>query len=355
MKPLIQKRIRPLFRSSLGIFLTVAMCAVAARAADADLVTVSAVGDLMLGTDYPEKRLPPNDGAAIFEQAKSYISAGDIRFGNLEGTLYDGPPGQGAKAPGPNRYLFRSPTRYVNLLADAGFNVVSLANNHVRDLGREGLLSTKRTLESAGIQYSSKDGEVAEFNVRGIRVAVIATDYYDGSRSLIRPLKTFEEIEELSRRVDIVIVSAHVGAEGRGAELLTFQNEIFLGENRGNPVEFAREAVRRGADLILMHGPHVPRAMEIYQERLIVYSLGNFATMSGISIKGANGYAPLVRAQLDREGRLVKGHLASFRQNRPDQVTFDRADQAGSMMRSLSTKQFRSTSPRFFPEGFFSP
>lgn len=323
--------------------------------ADGDLIGISAVGDIMMGTDFPERRLPPRDGERIFEQVKGYIHEGDVRFGNLEGTLYDGPPGTGAKRPGPNRYLFRSPTRYVNLLAGAGFNVVSLANNHIRDLGREGVDSTKRTLEAARIQYSSKDGEVAEFNVRGTRIALIATDYYDGRRSLTRPESTYKEIEALKKRYDIVIVSCHVGAEGRGAETLTFQTEIYLGENRGNPVAFAREAVARGADLVIMHGPHVPRAMEVHRERLIVYSLGNFATMSGISIAGANGYAPVLRAQLARDGRFVKGHLASFIQERPDVIRFDRDDRAGRMIRELSARQFPTTAPQFFDKGFFAP
>ncbi|MBX3019220.1 MAG: CapA family protein [Bdellovibrionaceae bacterium] len=346
---------KTIWRWTLLLSTSLTLAGYAHAQTDAELVSISAVGDIMMGTDFPEQRLPPNDGARIFQAAKEYISAADVRFGNLEGTLYDGPPGTGAKRPGPNRYLFRSPTRYVNLLRDAGFNVVSLANNHIRDLGREGVQSTKRTLDDARIQYSSKDGEVAEFNIKGTRIALIATDYYDGRRSLIRPESTFKEIEELKKKFDIVIVSCHVGAEGQGAETLTFQNEIFLGENRGNPVAFAREAVTRGADLIVMHGPHVPRAMEVYRDRLIVYSLGNFATMSGISIRGANGYAPILRAQLARDGRFVKGHLASFQQDRPDLVRFDREDKAGRMMRELSARQFPTSAPRFFENGFFAP
>lgn len=347
----MKKAIRPLLTLTLGLVIGTSAFAQKGE----DLISISAVGDIMMGTDYPEVKLPPNDGQRMFMNVREYISAADVRFGNVEGTLYDGEPGAGAKRPGPNRYLFRSPTRYVNLLRDAGFNMVSLANNHINDLGREGAISTKNTLQSANILYSSKDGEVAEMTVRGTRIAMIATDFYSGKRSVSNPEATYKEIQALKKRVDIVIVSAHVGAEGRGAQNLTFQTEIFLGENRGDSVKFAREAVNHGADLIIMHGPHVPRGMEVYRGRLIAYSLGNFATMSGISINGANGYAPILRAQLARDGRFMKGHLASFTQVRPDQIRFDAEDKAGRMIRELSIQQLGATAPQFFDKGFFAP
>lgn len=319
------------------------------------VISVSAVGDLMLGTDYPRNQLPPMDGARILSQAKAYIQDSDIRFGNFEGTLHDGPPGAGAKAIGRNRYAFRTPTRYASLLTQAGFNVMSLANNHIRDMGRAGVISTKQTLQEAGIQYSSKDGEVAQFDIRGTRVALIATDYYTGPRSITQPDSTYREIEELSRTHPIVIVSVHAGGEGAKADRVVFGNEIFLGENRGNSVAFAREAIRRGADLIIMHGPHIPRGLEVFEDRLIVYSLGNFATMQGISINGVNAIAPLIRVQMKANGEFYKGHIGSFEQARPDIVRLDAQNKALKMMERLSIEQFPTSAPKFYPGGFLAP
>ena len=91
-------------------------------------------------------------------------------------------------------------------------------------------------------------------------------------------------IAYLDSLVDIVIVSFHGGAEGSEYTNITKKTEIFLGENRGNPYEFSRVAIDAGADVIFGHGPHVTRSMDIYKNRFIAYSLGNFATYARMSL-----------------------------------------------------------------------
>ncbi|MBO9668789.1 MAG: CapA family protein, partial [Bdellovibrio sp.] len=291
--------------------------------AEEKFVTVSAVGDVMMGTDYPESKLPDDQGAKLFRFAEQHIKTGDIRFANFEGTFYDGPKIEG-KAQGPNRHLFRTPTYFARTFAAAGFNVVSLANNHAMDFGQTGLRSTQDTLRSYQIQYSTKKGgEVAQFTVRGVRVALIATDFYPGDRSITNSQKTLQEIKNLKTRFDIVIVSVHAGAEGSDATRTRNYNESYMGENRGNSVAFAHSAIDAGASLILMHGPHVPRGMEIYRERMIAYSLGNFATERGISVQGVTGLAPLLLVKMDEKGRFLKGSITPFVQNRERGVVYD--------------------------------
>ncbi|MEL7448312.1 MAG: CapA family protein, partial [Pseudomonadota bacterium] len=91
----------------------------------------------MLGTDFPTDRLPAND-ASILTGAAERLRAADVAFGNLEGVLLDGgEPFKVCKDPS-LCYLFRTPSRYVQHLADAGFDVLSLANNHSRDFGEDG-------------------------------------------------------------------------------------------------------------------------------------------------------------------------------------------------------------------------
>ena len=74
-----------------------------------------------------------------------------------------------------------------------------------------------------------------------------------------------------------MVVQVHMGAEGSAGHAVRPGNEIFFGENRGDPIEFAHAVIDAGADLVVGHGPHVMRAMEFYKGRLIAYSLGNFA------------------------------------------------------------------------------
>lgn len=339
----------PTFRRLIPI--AVSLCVFAA-AWPAWSITVSAVGDIMLGTDYPSGA--PLTDSDYFKAVRPLLQSADIRFGNYEGTLYDGAQNPDGKPGGPNRYIFRTPTPMVSHLKRAGFNVVSLANNHARDFGRIGLESTKRTFANAGIQYSSKDGEVATFNVNGQAVAVIAADFYPGRRSMVNPDSTYAEIRALKQRGAIVIVSVHAGGEGFGAEHVSNRTEIFLGENRGNSVKFAHEAIDAGADLMLMHGPHVPRGLEVYRNRLIAYSLGNFLTGRGINTSGNAGLAPLLEVELDNSGQFVQGKVTSFQQLRGG-LSLDPQQRAFILVAQLSQLDFPSTMPKFSSQGYIYP
>jgi hypothetical protein len=98
-------------------------------------------------------------------------------------------------------------------------------------------------------------------------------------------------VEALSREHEVVIVSFHGGSEGSKAVRLTGEDEYLGREYRGNPRAFAHAVVDAGADLVLGHGPHVLRALEVYKGRLIAYSLGNFCTYARFNLSGVSGQA----------------------------------------------------------------
>ena len=89
---------------------------------------------------------------------------------------------------------------------------------------------------------------------------------------------------------------------------------MFLGENRGNPYEFSRVAIDAGADIIFGHGPHVTRGMDIYKNRFIAYSLGNFATYARFSLSGVKGLAPIVKVNVTKEGKFIDAQITSTKQ-----------------------------------------
>ncbi|MGE0583354.1 MAG: CapA family protein [Steroidobacteraceae bacterium] len=304
------------------------------------VISIAAVGDIMLGTDFPKDILPDDDGVGFLRHVAPILSAADIAFGNLEGVLMDG--GEPVKQCGnPARcFLFRTPTRYAAYLAAAGFDMLSLANNHARDFGEAGRDSSMAALDAVGIRHSGREGTWAEMTVQGVRVAMIAFAPNVGANSLNDHDIAVDRVRALAAANDIVIVSFHAGAEGEGAERLPFAREYYVGEDRGDVVMFARAMVDAGADLLIGHGPHVARAMELYRDRLIAYSLGNFATYYGIGVEGNRGIAPILTARLDAEGRFRGGHIDSTVQLRPDGPSLDPQAQALTLIRALTDAAF---------------
>jgi poly-gamma-glutamate capsule biosynthesis protein CapA/YwtB (metallophosphatase superfamily) len=316
-------------------------------------VTFAAVGDIMLGTDYPKNHLPDDDGVGFLAEVTPVLSAADVAFGNLEGVLMDGgEPVKKCKDPDAC-YLFRSPAHYADRLASAGIDVVSLANNHARDFGEEGRTASMLALDVAAIRHTGRVGDIASWRHDEWSVAVIAFAPFTNSYPMLELDTAAREVAELADKHDLVVVSFHGGAEGADADRVPFTTERYYGENRGDVVQFAHTVIDSGADLVIGHGPHVPRAMELYRERLVAYSLGNFATYYGISVSGAKGYAPILLATLDATGRFVEGEVVSTIQIRPDGPMLDRQKRAYRMIRSLTEQDFPDGQIQFLDDGRF--
>jgi len=318
-------------------------------------ITVAAAGDIMLGTDFPENRLPEDDGQSLLADVTTVFAGADIAFGNLEGVLMDGgEPVKTCKDPSAC-YLFRSPARYARLLADAGFTVMSLANNHARDFGEEGRTASMAALDAVGIRHSGRDGDIALWPNGRVKTALIAFAPFKNANPMLDPDTARNRIATLSETNDFIIVSVHGGAEGSDAAHVPFADEFYFGENRGNVAEFAHAMIDAGADLVIGHGPHVPRAVEIYKGRLIAYSLGNFATYYGISIEGDKGLAPILVATVDGNGRFVSGEIVSALQVRPSGPRLDDRHRAYERIWELTEQDFDGDAIRFQNGGSFFP
>lgn len=295
-------------------------------------VTVALTGDIMMGTTYPATRLPAQDGRLLFSDAKDVLRQADIAAGNLEGTLCEG--GVCTKRLSGSNYAFCTPVGYAGLLAQAGYDFMSLANNHTHDFGEFGITSTANALRGAGIRFAGirRCFESALIERNGLTYGFCAFGH-NAHTCRHRDLMAVRRIiTELCNRADIVIVSFHGGAEGCAYNRLPHGKEMFLGEDRGSLREFARFCVDAGADIVFGHGPHVCRAIELYKEHLIAYSLGNFCTPYGISVAGISGYAPVLVARVLPDGRFVDGRIHSFIQ---EYGTGPRTDRDGNAAREI--------------------
>lgn len=101
-----------------------------------DTLTIAMTGDIMMGTTYPTAALPANEGRGLFKDVAPILQKADIAVGNLEGTLCDG--GQSTKKSGKYSYAFRTPVSFGARLKEAGYDFLSMANNHAFDFGWQG-------------------------------------------------------------------------------------------------------------------------------------------------------------------------------------------------------------------------
>ncbi|RZL33335.1 MAG: CapA family protein, partial [Pedobacter sp.] len=281
-----------------------------------DTISITAVGDIMLGSAFPSKvNLPPDDAVNSFQAVDSLLK-GDIVFGNLEGCFLNS--GNSTKCNGinPNNcYAFRMPERYAGIYKKSGFNVLSIANNHVGDFDMRGRKNTARILDSLKIHYAGQVNKPFEiFEKDSVKYAFCAFAPNENTVSINKIDSAKALVARLKKQADIVIVSFHGGGEGARFEHVTRKNEIFYNENRGNVYAFAHAVIDAGADVVLGHGPHVTRAVEVYKNKFIAYSLGNFCTYGMFSLKGNNGIAPLLRLKINSKGDFMYADVVSVQQ-----------------------------------------
>jgi poly-gamma-glutamate capsule biosynthesis protein CapA/YwtB (metallophosphatase superfamily) len=263
----------------LHIFLLLALsCAPSiASAAQSRTLTLAAVGDIMLDRGVGQKIERYGTGYP-FEHVGDQLARADIAFGNLESILAE------ECARGTNIITFKAKPRYAQALAQAGFDVLSLANNHSADCGRTGLQQTIANLLSRGIRPcgAGKTPKEAErpniLSVKGLRIAFLAFSTFssEGASLTQGAMSIARASDESVRRAaaarpqaDLVVASFHWGQE-------------YVSHPGDEQVRLAHAAVEAGADLVIGHHTHVLQGLQIVRSAdgtrrsLIAYSLGNF-------------------------------------------------------------------------------
>jgi poly-gamma-glutamate synthesis protein (capsule biosynthesis protein) len=228
-------------------------------------------GDVLLGGYY---EIAAGESLSLAFSRFTLMADADIAMVNLENPVTT----RGKKVPKP--YNFRMHPGFLRTITDAGIDLVTIANNHVFDYGREGFFDTISYLDSAGIRHvgAGVDRDEAHkpvvMQVRGKRIGFLA--YYGGreapgagkfSPGVARrePGRVTADILNLKNilRADYVVVNLHWGTEKADTPDLSQQ-------------AFARALIDAGADAVIGHHPHVLQGIEAYRSGVIVYSLGNF-------------------------------------------------------------------------------
>lgn len=235
-------------------------------------VTVVAVGDILLGRRLGQAMAEANDFTLPFRALGNELTAAGITFGNLEGPFCAAPPFP------ESGMVFRVRPEAIAGLQTAGFDVLSLANNHALDGGYRCLRFTLQHLRQSGILSAGAGETFAEAHApavverHGVRFAFLAYSYagHRDGPGTVGLVVAGRNIEHLRRDVavaheqaDVVLVSLHDGAE-------------YTRRVASETEQFARAAVEAGATAVFGHHPHVPQRIEAYREGWIFYSLGNF-------------------------------------------------------------------------------
>jgi poly-gamma-glutamate capsule biosynthesis protein CapA/YwtB (metallophosphatase superfamily) len=273
-------------------------------------ITMNFVGDIMLARAYEQAGgiIPTLGVNAIFQPTKYLLGdAADITSANLEVVLTDTGTAHPTKS-----VVYRGDPENVNGLVYAGIDIVSLANNHVLDYDLPGLQQMRDSLEAKGIIFSGAGANSYEaytpafINSNGLNIAFLRncdrTGQYNNAQpylhagynkpgfALFTPYYLSEQLEAVEEVSDLRIVEMHGGSEysvspGSGYDKnLPFADEVeeeeyelYTDVPHMWDIAIRHYAVDSGADLVIVHHPHIIHGMEIYNGKLIAHSLGNFA------------------------------------------------------------------------------
>jgi len=310
---------------------------------------LSFAGDITPGSSYG---LPPDDARSMFGSVRADLRRSDLAIGNLEGTLSVG----GASKCGADTstcFSFQAPPANAKGLRWAGFDLLSVANNHAFDFGAEGQRQTLKALARERLLYAGLPDQVTITDVGSTRVAVIGFAPYEWSNAVADREREAALIAAARSRADVVIVVAHLGAEGAAMGRTPTGTEYAFGEDRGDTRRFVHSAIDAGAALVLASGPHVLRGMERYRDGLVAYSLGNFAGWDNFSTAGSLGISALLGIDVSGSGRAVGGRVIPLRLVEPGVPRPDPDRTAITTMNALSEQDFGADGIRLDENGEF--
>ncbi|HRE87760.1 MAG TPA: CapA family protein [Myxococcota bacterium] len=305
-------------------------------------VKVAVVGHIVIATESRNGWfLPPDNGVGLVEDVAALMADADLRLGNLAAPIST----RGSMKHGVDndrRWAFRTPPRYAGVLDTLGLDVVLAANNHIFDYGPLAYADTLATLDTLAIGHVGRVDEVVRKRINGVRVAIIGfTQPYQPEFQSHHDIELAgEKVAALRRHNDVIIVLVHGGGEGREYRYVRFGKEYAGREYRGQLVKLSRHLVDQGADLVVGFGSHMPRAMELYEGRLIAYALGNFLTYGPFDLKLPNNLSAILEVEFGKSGKPRSAKLEPVRLKHPGVPYPDKKGWATNYLRKISKANF---------------
>jgi hypothetical protein len=291
------------------------------------------------------------DPASLVAPLRPLVADADVVLWNVESAIGEGRINRRKCGPGSTAcFAFRSPIATAAALRDVSPErasvVATVANNHARDDGDVGWRTTMRHLRDAGVAVTGADTlATVVVTEDGQAIALLGFSQWAGPDP--RDLAAVRlHVARAARSAPIVVVTMHMGAEGRGAQRTRDAVETFHGENRGNVVAFARAATGAGAHLVFGHGPHVMRAVEWRGESLVFYSLGNLVTYGPFGLSEPMNRGAIACAGVRPDGSIEDAYLRSTLLAYPGIVAADPTARAAALVDSLGRMDFPQSAAR---------
>ena len=194
----------------------------------------------------------------IFSCINNFLKDSDLVIGNLEGPITDNPSvSMGTTPESVDNFTFTSPPSTAKLLAKNNIKLVNLGNNHAGNFGGAGIVSTKKYLAEAGVNFIDKEN-IYRAEIGGRNVSFVSYNEFGGESAE----KVAQKIQEEKNSGQFVVVYTHWGEE--------------YAPPRERVKRLARSFIDAGADLIVGSHPHIVQEKETYKNKFIYYSLGNF-------------------------------------------------------------------------------
>jgi cell wall-associated NlpC family hydrolase len=291
-------------------------------------VVVGLTGDIAIGSPNTHhnktKSAPQTAIKDWFKDASPILQDADLSIGNLQGSLSD------------------HPAKYAKILKDAGYDVLTVSGKYASNFGEEKRSSTIKAMQNEGLSFAGFDEgyEFASFQSNGISIAICSFGHLKNIPSINDIDKAVILIKRLRQQYNVIIVSFDCKVAGTQFARITSK--------------FAHACIDAGASLVCGHGPQVPHALELYKNKLIAYSLGNFCTPSKNGLRRSISYAPLIKIELNKSGDLLSGKIYSFVQRHGSGPIADDKNLCVKEIKRISKQHFPKHKLMIENEGWFA-
>lgn len=315
-------------------------------------ISINIVGEIDLGEFSRHAKNTADSVSSLFSQASSTLKNGDATFTSLANPIFDG-VNETSRIPVPN--LSRCiPVSYAKSLADAGFTATSASSNNIGQYGFSGVASTSEALKQSSIAFAGIKSfcEYTIIEKGDIKIGFASFGDSPHTPSITDTVKIKRILSEMNGKCDIIVVSFSIDTRTNTSR---YNLKVTKTQYATQAETFAKTCINHGADIIYGCGPDTPEAFDIFNDRLIIYGIGNFCTPSNKKFGKETGCAPIISVHTHSDGSFCKAKIESFRQIGKEGPKPDKENHAYKIIKEKTEQISPEHKFIFNDEGYITP